>query len=314
MFTQRFHLIVAVVLSIGLSLSVAAPEAGAQSPVSIPGFVNYSHPTGVEFKHPKTWRTWESPQGLQVVPPDAGSNAYGPTEAYIFTILGAAGISSLDDPRAAQHLQNMVAQLMPFLRPSGESRAIEKSGRVFTWKGRSPQGLDVECRVYGKITKGYFLGLIAIGDVQAVNRRQAEVLKIFETLRLGEPKANTQLAGTWYTSSYSSAGTVSNRTNVATHESMTLLPNGRVQSSAQTAYHGRTGSGGQNQPGAIFDGLTDATGEEGRWGVSGTDLYLLWKSGGVAKYSYYVQGVPGRREMLLTPAGQGEKVLWTEYP
>jgi hypothetical protein len=311
---KRFHLIVAVVLSVCLSISVGAATVGSEPACSIAGFVGYSHPLGLEFQHPKAWRVWESPQGLQVVPPDAGSNAYGPTEAYIFTLLGAAGITSLDDPRAAQHLQSMVAEMMPFLRPSGDSRAIGKAGRVFTWKGISPQGLDVECLVYGKLAQGYFLGLIAIGDVQAVNRRQAEVVQIFESLRLGEPKVNSQLAGTWYTSSYSSAGTVSNRTNVATHESMTLLPNGRVQSSAQTAYSGRTGDGGQNQSSAIFDGLTDASKEEGRWAVSGSDLYLLWKSGGVAKYSHYVQGNPGRREMLLTPPGQGEKVLWTEYP
>ena len=314
MFLKRLHLIVVVALSVCLSISAGAATVGAEPAGSIAGFVGYSHPLGVEFKHPKTWRIWESPQGLQVVPPDAGSNAYGPTEAYIFAILGASGISSLDDPRAAQHLQSMVAEMMPFLRPSGDNRAIGNAGRVFTWKGISPQGLDVECRVYGKLTQGYFLGLIAIGDVQAVNRRQAEVVKIFETLRLGEPKANTQLAGTWYTSSYSSAGTVNNRTNVATHESMTLLPNGRVQSSAQTAYSGRTGQGSQNQSGAIFDGLTDASREEGRWAVSGTDLYMLWKSGGVSKDSYYIQGAQGRREMLLTPPGQGEKVLWTEYP
>jgi len=248
------------------------------------------------------------------VPPDAGSNAHGPTEAYIFTLLGSAGIPSLEDPRAAQHLHALVAEMMPFLQTSGDSRAAGKDGRVFTWKGRSPQGLDVECRVYGKLSKGYFLGLTAIGDVQAVNRRQADVEKVFETLRLGEPKANTQLAGIWYTSSYSSAGMVSNRTNVATHESMTLLPNGRVQSSAQTTYSGRTGQGSQSQSHAIFDGITDGSSEEGRWAVSGTDIYLLWKSGGVAKYSYYIQGAPGRREMLLTPPGQGNKVLWTEYP
>lgn len=292
---------------LALSMSIDCAEAPA-------GYVDYTHPIGLEFKHPKTWTVFESMLGLQAAPPDAGSNAQGPTELYIFSIVGAdPTVASLADPKAAQLLNGLVSQMLPFLRPSGESRAVG-DGRVFSWNGTSPEGLNVDCHVYGLLTDGYFISLTALGEVQTVKRRETEVVNIFKTAKLGEPQADPQHASTWYSSSYSSSGTYGDRVNTSTQHTMTFLPSGRLTSSAQTGVHGwaKGEKGGPDT--TSITGVTDASREEGRWALSGSDLYILWKDGGVVKWSVYVQGNPGRREMFLTPAGGGDGVLWTEYP
>jgi hypothetical protein len=299
-----------LVLSACLALSMTT--VGAETPE---GYTGYTHPIGLEFKHPGNWTVFESMLGLQAAPPDVATGPSGPTELYLFAIVGAdPNVSSLADPRAAQLLNGLVTQLLPFLRSSGESRAVGGNGRVFSWNGTSPEGINVDCRVYGLLSDGYFISLTALGEVQAVKKRETEVVNIFRTIKLGDPQANPQHASTWYSSSYSSSGTYGDRINTSTQHTMTLLPNGRLTSSAQTGVHGwsKGESGGMDRP--SISGVTDASSEEGRWAISGSDLYILWKDGGVVKWSIYVQGSTGRREMLLTPAGGGEKVLWTEYP
>lgn len=297
-----------------LALFVAAATG---SNATAGNYAKYKHPIGLEFKHPRGWSVFESALGLQVNPPDAKSNMNGPTEAHFFSIIGAdPSVRSLADPKAAQLLNSLVTQYFPYLRPKGGSSAVgQNDGRVFTWSGRSPEGLNVECYVYGLLRGGYFIGLNSIGDAQVVNSRKAHVVKMFKTLKLGKPKADPRHASTWYSSSYSSSGNYGDRVNTSTQHTMTLLPNGRLSSSAQTSVHGWSRdhrSGGPDS--TSVTGLTDASTEEGRWAVSGNYLYLLWKDVGVVKWSVYVQGNPGRREMLLTSMDGGSKVLWTEYP
>ncbi|MFH1842727.1 MAG: hypothetical protein ABIF77_05925 [bacterium] len=310
---SRYLSLSVFVLSACLSLWLAT--ASASWPGSSTDYATYSHPLGLQFQHPQSWTVFESALGLQVNPPDAGSSYYGPTEAYFFTIMGAdPTVSSLADPQAAQLLNGLVAQILPFLQPKGESRAVGESGRVFSYNGTSPEGIEADCHVFGQLTGGYFISLIALGEVQAVSQRETEIVNIFKSLKFGAPEADPQHASTWYSNSYSSSGSYGDRVNTSTQHTMTLLPDGRLSTSAQTSVHGwsQGESGGPDR--TSITGLTDASTEEGRWAISGSDLYLLWKDVGVVKWSIYIQGEPGRREMFLTPAAGGEGVLWTEYP
>ena len=280
-------------------------------------YVKYRHPIGLEFNHSHGWSVFESALGLQVNPPDVKSNMNGPAEAHFITLIGAdPSVRSLADPKAAYLLNNLVTQYFPYLQQKGDSSAVgQNGGRVFTWSGRSPEGLNVDCYVYGFLQGGYFIGLNSLGDVQAVHQRKAQVIDIFKSLRLIEPQADPRHASTWYSNSFSSSGSYGDRVNTNTQHVMTLLPNGRLSSSSKTSVHGWSRDHSKGGPEhTSVTGLTDVSTEEGRWAVSGNFLYLLRKDVGVVKWSVYVQGNPGRREMLLTSMDGGRKVLWTEYP
>lgn len=314
MFRQGTNSSFVYLWSLCLALFIAAATG---SEATAGNYVQYQHPIGLEFKHPHGWSVFESALGLQVNPPDVKSNMSGPTEAHFFTIIGAdPSVRSLADPKAAQLLNNLVTQHFPYLQKKGASSAVGKrGGRVFAWSGRSPEGLSVDCHVYGFLQGGYFIGLNSLGEAQAVSQRKAQVINIFKSLKLNKPQADPRHASTWYSNSFSSSGSYGDRVNTNTQHTMTLLPNGRLSSSAQTSVHGWSrdhSSGGPDS--TSVTGLTEASTEQGRWAVSGNHLYLLWKDTGVVKWSVYVQGNPGRREMLLTSMDGGSKVLWTEYP
>jgi hypothetical protein len=294
-----------------MSCFVAVATSNAGSTTS---YVTYKHPIGLVFKHPQSWSVFESALGLQVNPPDAKSNAQGPLEAHFFSIIGTdTSVRSLADPQAAHLLHNLVVQYLPYLQPKGNSSPVgNQGGRVFSWNGVSPEGTHVDCHIYGILRDGYFISLTSLGDAQAIKGRRDRIVKIFGTLKLMEPQADPRQASTWYSNSFSSSGSSGTRVNTSTQHTMILLPNGRLSSSAQTSVHGWN----HNQRGdsTSVTGITDASTEEGRWAVSGNNLYLLWKDIGVVKWSVYIQGNPGRREMYLTPATGGKGVLWTEYP
>jgi hypothetical protein len=290
-------------------VAVAICSAG-----SVASYVNYHHPIGLKFKHPQSWSVFESALGLQVNPPDVRSTAQGPVEAHFFSIIGAdPSVKSLADPQAAHLLHTVLVQYLPYLQPKGASSPVgNQGGRVFFWNGLSPEGLNVECHIYGILSGGYFVSLTSLGDAQAIKGRRDHIVKIFGTLELTEPQADPRQASTWYSNSFSSTGTYGTRVNSNTQHIMILLPNGRLSSSAQTSVHGWNHD--QRGDSASVTGVTDASTEEGRWAVSGNSLYLLWKDSGVVKWTVYIQGNPGRREMYLTPAAGGKGILWTEYP
>ena len=80
-----------------------------------------------------------------------------------------------------------------------------------------------------------------------------------------------ELAGTWYSQAFSSAGRIGDRINTSTTTGVTLLPNGIVSSSSQPAVSGSTGDRGR-RPGGSVTGLTDASLEAGRWARKGDPL------------------------------------------
>lgn len=305
--------------STGASAEAAGDSAdtdttGAPDPLP-PGYREFSHPLGLAFHHPKAWRVDESPLGLQLSPPGVTQNAYGPSELYLVNMIGAdPSVRGIDDPRAPQMLEQLFMQTLPFLRSQGTAQRFSErsAGRRFDFAGTNPLGQQVECRVYGVLVDGYFVALTGIGERGKVSARDAELKRVAESLALGAAQGNRQLAGTWYSESSASAGSIaSDRVHVNTTNTVTLLVDGRISSSAQSSVSGTVG--GHDGPGASVTGVTDPSLEAGRWAVEGKTLYILWKSGGAAKFDVYVQGSPGRREILLTPAGGGKKVLWTEY-
>ncbi|MEM7201691.1 MAG: hypothetical protein AAF628_15590 [Planctomycetota bacterium] len=306
--------LMALLLPVAASPLVAAPQSPTQRDAEprIAGVADYTHPIGVRFQHPDRWRVSETGLGLEVTPPDRGHGAFGPTEIHVVTIVGANDVTSLEAPAAVQFVDARVRELFPFLRREQDIKPLDGGGRRFTWTGRHPAGLDAECHVYSKLIGGYVLSISTAGERSLVRRRRPSIETMFATLTLGEPQIDPRLASTWYAKNYRTVGDVQDRINFANTQTVTLVADGSLSSSSQTAISGQTGRNNPQRPGTSISGMTEAAREAGRWAMQGEYVYMLWKTGGVTKCKVYVQGAPGRRELLVTQLN-GSKSLWTEY-
>ncbi|MBK8975525.1 MAG: hypothetical protein IPM29_06335 [Planctomycetes bacterium] len=290
------------------------PTAPQPGDAAEPRPLDYQHPLGVGFDVPTGWQVAETAMGLQLTPPDASRSAYGPTEFYVVAMIGAEpSVQSLDDPRAGALLLQLAQSSLPFLQATGGAERVSGHDdlRAFTFCGRSPIGMDVQCRVTGKLVNGWFIALSAIAEPARLQQRAAACTEITARLSLHPAQGDPNLAGTWYAQSYSSTGPVSDRINVSTTTAITMTADGRLLSSTSSVVTGATGRHGG--PGTSIAGQTAALQEDGRWARVGDDLWVVWKTGGANRYRLHVQGPPGRREMLLMPASGGDRTLWTEY-
>lgn len=268
----------------------------------------YRHPIGFTFWYPENWKCQETQLGLQLIPPDVESNQYGPTEGYLIISQAAQGISKPDDPRMVQYFEMQVMVYYPFLRRVGQIEPIKVnsgSGILITWEGQNPMGMQVRASVYATILKGYGVALVGLGDSKRMEARKSILQEIFSTFGLGEGEKDPRIFGSWRSENYSSSGIVSDRINTTSIRNMILRSDGSCTSGGQflANIENRSSSG-------TVDTGTGA-GTHGRWGTGNSKLYLIWNDGSYGEYTYYVQGTPGSRQMLLTPAN-GNKELWEE--
>ena len=275
---------------------------------------DYVHPLGLSFDHPEAWRVEETALGLSLVPSDLARGGVQPRELYLaHAVALPAGVEGLDDPRVQEHLTGLLRQTLPFLRPDGRPARFPgiEGARTFRWRGRAPTGGEVVALLHGRTHGGYFLSVSAVGEAGLVPRREQALGAVFRSLGWGPPRLETDLAGTWRTESYASAGSIaSDRIHVSHHQTFVLRPDGTVRSTSETGVAGTTG--GHDRPGAGVAGVVRGAPGLARWASTKTHLYVLWHEGGAVKYELWVQGPRGRREMLLTPVGGGAKLLWTE--
>jgi len=282
----------------------------------LPGYKRFRHPLGLKFQVPRSWTVQETNAGLQIVPPDAGRSAMGPTEYYAFVAQPAAkGVKRPDDPRVLRYLDTAVRRMLPFLRPSGGATDIRvgaRRGAAFTWKGQNPSGQAVTGKVFAVLIDNCFFGLTAIALDERLERREATLSKILTTVDVAPPVIDRRLVGVWYHKSYRSAGIgVRDRLNFASTTRIILLADGTCHAGGNTAISGTL----RNPGGTVASSLTAlarSCPEHGRWAAANGRVYLMWDDGAVGGYGVHVQGPAGRREALLTSAS-GEKLLWTEY-
>ncbi len=274
----------------------------------------FAHPLGLRFVVPPGWQVAEGPLGLQLTPPEPAVGPEGPLEIYSVSMVGAdPGVHSLDAPEARALLLALLHQALPALRAEGPAEPVAGAPEVrrFRFAGHTPKGIPVVCRVYGRLAGGYFVSLVALGAPDLVAGRADDQAALAATLALEAPRADPELVGTWYANSSTSVGRAGDRLNYASSTRVVLLPGGRVASTTESGFSADRRAT-ESRPGYGASGTSNPSREEGRWAVSGQDLYILWKSGGTQKYRFHLQGRPGRREMLLRTA-EGRKLLWTEY-
>ncbi len=286
-----------------------APAPGpAPSPAPGPaaGWREYRHPIGFSFRHPDGWSVQETQIGLVLTPPDAGRNQQGPTEWYVIHAQPAPDISRPDDPRCGQYMNGNMMQLAPYVRSTGAPKPFKAGARdaaLYAWEGTSPAGLAVRAESRVVIMEKHAIGLVSIGERTVLERRADTIRDMFASFDAGRPETDPTLVGRWYTKRYTSAGTGEHSFHSTMVRQMDLAADGSLAASGTTTsssseYYGE--AGGQV--------------ERGRWAASGGRVWLTWQGGGTVEYRVHVQGARGAREMLLTPAGGGEKQLWTENP
>jgi len=279
------------------------PPAQVATPPTRAG-KTYHHPIGFTFWYPDGWTVVES-NPLQLIPPDRGTGAQGPTEAYLIVGNAAPGIERADDPRVSQFIEGQLAALLPNARRVGTTEPISTTGgpgALTTWEGTSPTGLQVRACAYVTLLQGYGVGLLAIGERQRVESRQGALREVFGTFGLLESQRDPQVVGTWRNESrYNYRGPAA---GVGDDFASTAI--------SQWAYQadGTFRASGQVSTSANIDTGMQAGGG-GRWATGEGHLYMVWADGSYSVFKYYVQGAPGSRAMLLTPPN-GEKQLWEE--
>jgi hypothetical protein len=277
----------------------------------------YRHPTGLQMAYPPDWQLKEHPGMLQVIPPDAASNADGPTEAYLVFAEAAEGARSAEDPRVVQYLDGQLGQLIPSLKRAGEPekvRAGAAPGILATWEGTNARGMLIRAQAFATILKGYGVALVGLGDKDQISRREKTLRGIFASFAAGEGQKDLQLVGAWKYWHYSTSamgGFSTERTRF-----LRLGADGTCVWSSQTesggSVQGRDSAGNETWRAGIA-GVGEGS-DCGTWSAGNGKLYILWQNGSLSEWGYSVSGQVGDRRLRLKGSNQQEPDEWIEQP
>lgn len=276
----------------------------------------FKHPTGVSMSYPPTWQLRDLTGALQLIPPDAASNADGPTEAYIVSAQAAEGITSAEDPRVINYLDLQMRQLAPFLQRTGQGEKVKAGtvpGVLLTWDGSNPRGLEVRAQTYAIVLKGYGIGVTALGGKNEIARREKIVRGVFASLAAGEGEKDPQLVGAWRFWSYTSSKIVSSGTEqtrlLVLRADGTCLWSSQTESSTQVS--GKDYLGNETYWGGVAGTSSDR--DRGTWTAGAGRLYVTWQNGSLSEWGYRMIGTPGARRLYLQ--GNSPKPdEWMEVP
>lgn len=267
----------------------------------------HQHPSGLSMRYPPDWTLTQLPTALQLVPPNAASNASGATEAYFVLAEGAQGIASPEDPRIVQYFGQEMMKFAPFLRSSGQPeriRAGSAPGILLTWEGNNPAGMALRARMLITILKGYAVAILALGDRAKIAERDGVVRGMFSSFAAGVGEKDPRLVGAWKFWSYSSSA--DGRYGTTTDRRFVLQPDGRCywSSSGESSgsFSGRNSLGETTWTGGVA-GQNKSGGKRGQWSAGNGSLHVLWDDGSVSAWDYQVGGAPGNRRLNLKGSG-----------
>jgi len=167
----------------------------------------FVHPSGLSLTLPAQWTVRTEGPLIQLVPPDATSNAHGPTEAYLLLVGPTHGASRVDEPALANALDTQMTQLAPFLRrmpTTATFAAGERSGVVLSWEGVNQQGDSIQARLYSVMGDGWVGAILAIAHVDRLQAREATLNEMATAMRVVTPQRDRNIVGRWvYTKSSS---------------------------------------------------------------------------------------------------------------
>ncbi|MDB6041123.1 MAG: hypothetical protein JWM99_4964 [Verrucomicrobiales bacterium] len=282
---------------------------------AVPAWKVYKHPTGLSMSYPPDWQLKPFPQGLQLIPPDAGSNEKGPTEAYLVFAESAEGISTAEDPRVLAYIETQLLQVAPFFRRSGEVEKISAGtapGIFVIWDGTNPDGMKVQAQALSTILKGYGISVVALGETARIKSREKTIRTIFASFAAGAAEKDPQLIGSWKFWSYSASadgkfGTERSRFMTLQSDG-TALWKGRSESIGSVS--GRDYLGNETFSGGVAG--QNGSSDRGFWSAGDGKLYVRWQDGSTGEWSYRLGGVPGNRRLFLQAADQKKPDEWVQ--
>lgn len=289
-------------------------NAPADAPKKLPQGKIYKHPTGGTFGYPADWTVNATNQGLQLVPPNPGKNAQGPTEAYFIVAESAGGLKRADDPAAIAALEAYVAQQAPGLKRTGEAEKMNagsQPGVALTWEV-SANGQDVRARLYATILNGNAVFLLALGEKKQVMSREPALREVFATFGFGEAQIDKALAGAWHYWSYKGSNTGSGnissevRRTAELKEDGTFVISGNVESFISATV--KDSGGDKTAYGSVAGQSGSAV--KGKWSAGDGRLFLSFDSGSFVSFKYSFKDQGGNKWLLLD-SGDGKPDEWS---
>jgi hypothetical protein len=234
-------------------------------------------------------------QILQLVPPDPGSNADGPTEAYVVfgESVAGTGIVAAADPKVGAYLDGQLQGLAPFLRRAGATGSYDLSrgkGAVYAWEGKNPKGSAVLARAYVAVFDDTAVALAAIGLKDRIEARDPAVRKMAASFGFGKGDLDPQLARAWRFASNvaltnnSVYETAWSRASLASETTSTLELRADGTWTRTDVTQGLAGAGG------VWIDTGGTTVKKGRWNAGNGTLYLMRDDDSWTIYQYKLEG------------------------
>lgn len=274
------------------------------------------HPIGISIRYPAAWSAKRlADAGYQLLPPNAGTDAGQPNEAYFIMGAQAPGIQRADDPQLVAILEAQVQRLAPFLERAGNIEEVKtgsEAGARIAWEGNNPNGKAVSSRMYVVLLKGSAVCLFELGYKERIAARDKEVRSIFATLGVSQEQRDPQAAGTWAwreTRSGGAANAMQKTTSVGENRaSLVLSPEGaarRSETCQAIAGAQFKNSAGESTGSLFLDTGPKTTVKNGRWYAGDGRLVLLWDDDTGEEYDYKVQGA-----VLVLTSDKGSVETW----
>lgn len=285
--------------------------AGQAAPSTQEKGKTYRHPVGFTFWYPESWTVKESDGYLQLIPPNPGANADGPTEAYLAMAENVAqsGITKPDDPIVIDALNQKVLGFLPFVQRVDKIVPIQTTaakGVMFEWRGKNPKGNDVIARCFVSIVKGYGVTLFAVGLKEQVEKRDSDLRKTFSSCGLEEGKTDPKLVGNWsllstaslennspYETAWSKARSVTD-----TNKTYRFQADGTWVKTSK--HHTLVGAGG------VWIEDKGETSDKGKWNAADGTLSLMGEDNSWGTYKYQVVESAQGRQLRLVSGNSGE--------
>ncbi|MFB3828430.1 MAG: hypothetical protein ACE15B_16800 [Bryobacteraceae bacterium] len=299
-------------------------DAGPRPQAARPSAPVYQHPAGFSFSYPPGWQVQQQEQVTQLAPASPRMAGQAPAELYFVfgEDGGSEGITSPEDPRVVEYLEQQVMSVSRALRRvSGPTPVTLENGRAMAmdWEGTGQRGV-VRARVLAVVLNGFGMALLAIGEKTAIEGREPDLRRIAGSfsrgggrqMAAGPPQPagggsalDPRLVGVWLYEKNFWSGAYSS-TNVKT---AVFRPDGSFQMGGQFAA-GMTHTDSLGDVTGRTSGNSNAPQSRGRWTASAGKLQIRFEDGSTEVFKYYIEDQSDGRVMLIQTA-EGDKQLWT---
>ncbi len=254
----------------------------------------FRHPVGFTFWYPDTWTANMLDGALQLIPPNAGKAADGPTELYFLAgeSVAGEGITSPDDQRVVSYIDQQVKTVVPTLQYTGRSKPINMSqgrGSCMDWTASGANGVEIIARSFVSIINDHGVTLTGIGHKKLVESRDKDLNQMFSSFSFGQSQNDPALIGNWellsttsitnqspWESDWSRAQAVNE-----TSSQISFQPNGTWQRNDKS--HMLVGSAG-----IWLEDKSDKA-SNGTWNAGEGILYMLWEDKSYRECQYRVE-------------------------